>query len=249
VAFDRAAGEAAAKARTITRESGDAPRISKLVDLPGGTLIVTARAAPYCDEDDVSESLKESSPLRKAIAGHGAWIAIDLLVADPELELAAQKLAAELCDEQALVVQGRLPRRGFSQPVLADDAARGQLAAGTFLTADGDDRDSLYLYEAEAEEAEPQPWPARRKELRELADQARVENPAGHARVRVRLSRGHAEEDLWLNVVRSKRAPYRSEELYGEVTEPSQLWPHLAPGERIRIGFYEPLEVRPAAEE
>jgi hypothetical protein len=248
-AFDRAAGAASSSARTLTRASGDVPRTSRLVDLPGGTLVVTASSAPYCGEQDAPTSLQPDSPLRKAIAGHDAWIAIDLVLADKiaparELELAAQKLAAELCDEQALAIYASLPRRFSPRLVLAEDAAREQLAAGTFLTADGNERNALYLYQIDAEADDSQPWPARRKALRELADQARVENPAGHAQVRVRLSRGHAEEDLWLNVVRSSRGSYRSEELLVEVTEPSRLWPHLAAGERIRIGYYEPLEVR-----
>jgi hypothetical protein len=197
------------------------------------------------------EGLPASGPLRSAVETHSAWIAIDMLrpvrpgTAD-EFEQLGQRLAAAFCDEHALAIYAMSPRKNWQRLIPADAVAREQLASGNFLErSDAGDRNDIYLDETAAGEgdASPSAWPARRKQLRELADRARVENFAGHASIRVRFARGHAQEDLWLNVVRSERGAYRSEEFIGELTAPSQLWPHLKPGQRVRIAFYEPLEV------
>jgi hypothetical protein len=258
-AFDLAAGDAAGLAREIPatgHASGSGGRTGRLIELPGGTLILTASAAPYCDAKSVpADKLAADSPLRKALDQHAAWIAIDLSLADEqapakELEQAAQKLAAALATDGSLAIYAERPRSAPPRFVLADAEVREQLASGVFLAADGaSERGAIYLSESstegEAEKAEIQEWPQRRQALDELSDAARVENPAGHARVRVRFERGHAREELWLNVVRSKRGLYESEKLIGELTADSHLWPHLREGERIRLSAYEPLEVQP----
>jgi len=257
-AFDRSAGDTAALARDVPAngETADHQRVSRLVELPGGTLIVTARAAPYCDAKSIPVvELAADSPLRTALAEHAAWIAIDMSfteeqAAAKDLRQAAQKLAAELLKGGALAIYAERPRSGPPRLVLADAAVREQLGSGAFLSLhDSGERGAIYLYEASAEKsaekADSQEWPQRRRALRELSESARVQNPAGHARVRVLFERGHAREELWLNVVRSKRGPYESEELIGELTAGSQLWPHLREGERVRLSASEPLEVRP----
>lgn len=256
-AFDRAAGDAASLARDIPAAGNDSTaRTSRLVDLSVGTLILTAARSRYCDPTSVAVSeLAGNSPLRKALEEHHAWLAIDLLFAEEqsaanELQLLGQKLAAELAGKGALAIYAERPRRGPPQFLLADAAAREQLEAGAILAASkSGERSAVYLYEdsdeESSEEAQSAEWQVRRRALRELSEGARVENSAGYARIRVQFLRGHARETLWLNVVRSKRGPYDSEAFIGEVTEGSQLWPHLRTGERVRLSAFEPLEVQP----
>ena len=54
-------------------------------------------------------------------------------------------------------------------------------------------------------------------------------------------------EDLWLNVIRSRGELHQGsegdEEFIAELTQDSQLWPHLKAGERLIVGIHEPLEV------
>jgi hypothetical protein len=252
-ALDRAVGsEAAADARQLSSSGGEVTRTSRIADLPGGTLIVTARSAPYCQDKDLPDTLATGSPLRKAVEKHAAWIAVDVILANEkgpaeQLEKTAQQLCADLLSDGALAVYASLPR-GAPRFVLADEAVRTRLSSGELLApSSGSEQGAVYLYESGAEQPSTggQSWSKRRKALRKLADEARVEKASGHAAVRVRFRRGHAEEELWLNVVRSKRSYYRSEEFFGELADDSHLWPHLKSGERVRIGFHEPQEVRP----
>jgi hypothetical protein len=256
-AFDRAAGDAAVLARDIPAADGDkSARTSRLVELPGGTLIVTARAAAYHDPKSISMGeLAADSPLRKALEEHTAWIAIDLSLAEEQtpakaLEQAGQKLAAELLDKGALAIYVARPRRGLPQLLLSDVTTREQLENGSLSTeSDSSEGGAVYLYEASGEqspaEGDASGWRKLQRALRELTAKARVENAAGHARIRLPFQRGHARETLWLNVVRSKRGHFGSEEFIGEVTEASQLWPHLRTGEHVRVSAFEPLEVQP----
>ena len=66
---------------------------------------------------------------------------------------------------------------------------------------------------------------------------------ASYGRVRVRLSRGHAEEDLWLTVVRSRRSKYGVESFIAELQADSALWPHLKAGERVKLSYYQAVEL------
>jgi hypothetical protein len=108
----------------------------------------------------------------------------------------------------------------------------------------------VYLYESSPPVADETPdaddstaWPARRKELRRLAEAARAERDGGYGRVRVRLSRGHAEEDLWLTVVRSQRSKYGAESFVAKLQADSTLWPHLKAGERVKLSYYQAVEL------
>jgi hypothetical protein len=254
-AFDLAAGPAAAQARDLSfnDEMLGPVRVSRLVDLPGGTLILTARAVPYCPAKEFSAAeISAGSPLRKALEEHTAWIALDAcfaeeLAAAKDLELAMQKLAGELGGENVLAIFGTRPRRGPPRFAPAEEEVREQLAGGTFLALDGaGSRDSVYLYESSGDEesaADDETWRDAVRRLRELSESARV-NAAGHARIRVQFARGHAQEDLWLTVIRSRRGPYESEEFIAEATTQSQLWPHIILGQRLSISAYEPREVQ-----
>ncbi|HEX5104269.1 MAG TPA: hypothetical protein VFV87_10685, partial [Pirellulaceae bacterium] len=196
-------------------------------------------------------SLAPGTPLRQALDDHAAWIAIDALRPDQpgspdSLDEAAQKLAAALCDDRVLAIYVTTPRRGSPRLMSANAGIREQLAAGQLLGKTGSTEGSeVYLDESSDKDEDAMPWSERRHKLRTLADDARVENAAGYAAVRVRFERGHVREDLWLNVVRSRRTDYRSEEFVGQLTTDSQLWPHLRAGERLRLSFYEPLEIKP----
>jgi hypothetical protein len=242
-----------ATARAVASPEGESQRASLIVDLTPETLIITAASASYCQPKEIPEALNDDSPLRAALEQHAAWVAIDLVRPDRpgssgDAEQLAQRLAAAFCDDSALAIFASNSRRSRQRLVLADAAARDELAAGKLLApADRALETHAYLYESLERRSEIQKaaWPALRRELRELADAARAENPAGHAMIRVRYTRGHAREDLWLNVIRSRRGEFRSEEFTGELTAASQLWPHLQAGERVRTTFYEPQEVRP----
>ena len=169
-AFDLAAGPAAAQARDLSfnDEMLGPVRVSRLVDLPGGTLILTARAVPYCPAKEFSAAeISAGSPLRKALEEHTAWIALDAcfaeeLAAAKDLELAMQKLAGELGGENVLAIFGTRPRRGPPRFAPADEEVREQLAGGTFLALDGaGSRDSVYLYESSGDEesaADDETW-------------------------------------------------------------------------------------------
>ena len=91
-AFDAAIGTAA-NVRSVqfappeSSPQGEArpvPRTSRLVDLPGGTLIATAAAAPYGEQKHIPVWLAQDSPLRQALEKHSGWIAIDLFQADQQ---------------------------------------------------------------------------------------------------------------------------------------------------------------------
>ena len=92
-------------------------------------------------------------------------------------------------------------------------------------------------------------WSQRLRQMRQLADRSRALRDDGHALVRVRLELGHAAEDVWLKIVRSKRSANSSDQFIAEMTSASHLWPHLTPGERVRVNAYVPLEVRSVAAE
>lgn len=255
--FENAVGsEAAGKLRELSGVAGDSGRYSLVVELNDDTLAITCSDGAYCHCDSLHSEFGHVGPLLDAAERHAAWIAIDLLHPDQPgstgpIEHSAQRLAAAFCDEQALAVYVTRPRADRQRFTLVDAAVREELAAGKLLAsaARGSDEDGIYLYESAVENrhADPLPWPERRKQIRQLADQARVENTAGHAQVRIRLTRGHAEEDLWLNVIRFQRGLYGDEHFIAELTTESRLWPHLRPGERLRIGFYEAREVRAVA--
>src|SRR5262249_36955659 len=85
---------------------------------------------------------------------------------------------------------------------------------------------------------------ALRRALRQLADRSRVERPAGHAQVRVELKRGHASEELWLKIVRSRKEKLRGDEFFAELIADSRLWPFLRTGERLKLDGQDVLEVR-----
>jgi hypothetical protein len=226
-------------------------RRSLLWDRGPEALVLTTGEGEYCSCDTLPSSLAAGDARRAIIEQHGGWAALDLLRADEHIPLSdlpqlASGLAAALAElrPQALyVVSGRRTRR----LEIIDDAAADQLAGDYFasdLTAERPAAsDSLYLFPSGDERRFPRPY-GQSRQLRQLADAARVGNPAGHALVRVQLRRGHAVEEHWLKIIRSRPQQHGDDEFIAEVAKDSQLWPFLRRGERIRLATYEPLEVR-----
>jgi hypothetical protein len=160
-------------------------------------------------------------------------------------------LAAALAklDAQACYVSG--PRGRAGRPFLIDSAILERIQDGRIFRAEigASNSNRMFLWPPSVIE---RPAPANlRSDLTRLAHNSRVAKPTGHARIRVRFTRGHAAEDLWLTVIRSRQALHESfagsEEFIAELTEDSRLWPHLARGERLLIARHLPLELAPLA--
>ena len=219
--------------------------------------MLTAASRPYCTTDLIPGSLSVGDPRRNVLEKHGGWVAIDLLpaeerVADSAMAALAGKLAAALadCRPQAIFLSSPSSHRLD----LFDGAAHQRLETGWYFAAGASpstaapqskrQRDNVVLF-ANGPQRDLAEWSKRSRALRQLADGARVANPAGHALVRVALRRGHAVEEQWLKVIRSRRLKYGDDEFIAELTADSKLWPFLKSGERVRLASYEPLEVAP----
>jgi hypothetical protein len=166
---------------------------------------------------------------------------------------AAAQASAALAHSGAVGCYVVGPRGRISDPLLLDDAVLEQIESGKLFRAEhgvaGSDR--LYLTQPDVAQRKQEAYWRLQRDLTRLAHRSRVASDGGHASIRVRLARGHAAEDQWLNVIRSRPSSTRwghsRQEFIAEMTEGSQLWPHLKRGERLIVGLHEPLEVLPAS--
>jgi hypothetical protein len=227
-------------------------RQSAVWQFDSAALVLTWAEGSYCDRAAIPKTLRPNDPCRAILEQHAGWAALDLLQGDlagpqnAELERAHRALATALADlgAQAIYV---LPVNSPNRLVLLDGPATSQIKSGEFFRSQPRRWSSSEFWlvaSSDADRATPS-GSLLRRELWQLADRARVANPAGQALVRIRLARGHAREDQWLKVIRSRGGPDRNEDFLAEMTAESQLWPHLRPGERLNLNLYEPLEVRP----
>jgi hypothetical protein len=85
--------------------------------------------------------------------------------------------------------------------------------------------------------------PLKKRQQRDFAA-AIAKLPAGKAaQIKVRLKLGHAQEDMWLNVVSTQRETY-GYTFVAEVQEASKIWPHLQAGERCLVNAWQVRETR-----
>jgi hypothetical protein len=229
-------------------------RASRLWKFGADALVLTVAEGPFCDCEQGQETIADNPALRTLVDQHGGWIAIDMLQGDQadrssRLEPAAARLAAELA-EGALgcYVAGSRGRVNRLTPI--DDTTLAQIRSGEFFrpVAGRAPGAAVYLSSSPPPARGIAPWHERQLTLRELADRTRTPRPEGHAAIRVRLTRGHAAEELWLKVIRSKRTDADGEEFIAEMTADSRLWPYLRTGERLHVNLAEPLEIRGLAD-
>lgn len=231
--------------------------ISFQADRGPEALVLTAGSGRYCPPEMLPDRLA-GDPRRKIIEQHGGWVALDLLSADDPLPSSdlpglATRLATELekLHPQAVYLSaGRVNRLELCNFKVRQQLANGELLKAALakpaIKLPASRRDAVFLFAAAPGEHDPVEQAALRRSLRELADRSRVGRPAGHALVRIELTRGHAREEQWLKVVRSRREKFGGDEFLAELTADSKLWPFLRTGERLRLENHDVLEVREA---
>jgi tetratricopeptide (TPR) repeat protein len=228
---------------------GDGRR-TQMWTLTDAVLLVTAAEGRYVAKSEIPDFLAAKDRARSALEEHRAWIAIDVSASDrtdrqrvlPLVQRLAGKLAAT--GATAVYVSGAGGQRGRLTAI--DSASMKKLSTDEFygLQTSGSSVSEVHLFPGEATDQEGSHFSDRVRELRRLADRARVLNADGHALVRARLKRGHSTEDVWLKVIRFQRLDEEEGQFIAEMTTASRLWPFLHAGERVRLDFYEPLEVR-----
>jgi hypothetical protein len=249
--------------RTLAEGLGDASEIvaadgrqSWLWHVGADTLALTHAGGAYCSCGDLPEWLAADDPRRAILECHGGWAAVDLLLADQAIRNsvvrpAAASVAAALAARGAKACYVVGPRGRIGQPTLIDESVLRKIASGDLFRAEPGAvmADSFFLTSPDVAEHAAVRHSQLQRELTQLAHGSRVANDRGHALIRVRPTRGHAAENLWLKVIRSRRASfvggYGGEELIAEVTSDSRLWPHLKTGERLIVGIHVPLEIAP----
>lgn len=236
-------------------------RESRLWDRGLEALVLTSGSGAYCPADSIPNKLAVGDPRRRVLENHAGWVALDLLSADAtmtasDLPALASKLAMalELLQPQAAYLSTRHTRR----IELCDNEVRRRLASGEYVltalakpaaNAKRSPASSVMLFARRADEPDAAQRFTLGRSVRQLADRARVENAAGCGHVRIELRRGHACEEQWLKVIRSRRLKFGDDEFIAEMTADSRLWPFLQTGERLHLPAHEVLEVRPAATE
>jgi hypothetical protein len=83
-----------------------------------------------------------------------------------------------------------------------------------------------------------------RKAQREFVAAVAKLSAGQFAEIRVELTRGHATEELWLNVARPERYEYGGYRLTCELQADSQLAPSWKAGDRCNVSFWQVRETR-----
>ena len=228
-----AASSSPATVKAIEPEA-DSQRQSFRVEQGEHTVLLTLGAGPYWKPGRYNRPPRDAA-VASALHQHRGYVVLesDRSRLQPGREETAKwlrQLAAELCGEGALAVNGRRHSSSDWRLVARDEALVAELGRGEFLNERPRAGVSFALSDTlrypEAESASGAEI-ARRRAATQLARQVHA-GAKSTAQVRAEMWRGHARESLWLDVVAARRDSYGRWQLIGELTEGSAARPALS---------------------
>lgn len=210
-----------------------------LASSSNGRVILAGGKGKYYNPKSVSSVRVKNNALRASLQQHQAWLAIDVLEPEPDLE------ATKLCGQVTAALMGKECQAVSwdMRLALADEGARKRLATGPWNARSLESFGEHFRPERD-EPSSPgdRLWNQQRlRSLKKLDGEFAAANGAGEFFVLIHVQAGHAVEQPWLKILRIQDSGQKERSFVCVVPTSSDnpLLPKLAPGEPVVIRSYE----------